>query len=174
VKTLPQLQESPVNDIEANGNRLPKPSIDNIHPDISQKYSENLYKFMRKNAWLYRGVFRHNDGSLWIGMKDGWFNGCRLNSVLAKGAKTETSCWACEPQSNWTLVSDFWERYLEIGKCAIDTDHAHYGHEKDGRWQYHVGKVRVCAWCGYQEALMAETIVQYHWRPLESLETPRI
>lgn len=143
-----------------------KLSLEQIVPKKSIAYSPNLYEWMKKRAHFYadyadgagtpHSVWRvkagmgrdtFNEGSLFIGMPGdhGDFLGSRLMNALCEGGKA--SAW-CYPGllAHLEPVEGFWERYLQVGRCAVDPDHSiHY---LDDRWHQNSADKRTCRWCG--------------------------
>ena len=133
----------------------------------NDKFSLNLYKFLKKHGEHYREVYfspwdcitgkmdvvysqnKTVASSIYIGFldEDGYFMGARLTEICCNGAKTKT--WAYPPK-DFTPIVDFWERYSENGKCVIDPEHTFY-YQKD---RYELGgSLRACKWCGRIERL---------------------
>lgn len=157
-----------------------KLALEQIHPKGGAKFSPNLYQWMRKHAHFYadgagtpHGVWRvkpgmgrdiYHEGSLMLGMAGdhGDFLGTRLMSVLCEGAKA----------TNWCLpglldrlepVEDFWDRYVQVGRCAIDPDHSiHY---IDDRWHQNSTDKRTCRWCSHEQNrhLLSEIVEREAW-----------
>lgn len=119
------------------------------------KYSPNLRSFVlrwhRKLGKTIKGpvpqVYRLSDGRLYIGYLDdyGALIGACLNTVLGRGASTQTFCYAHIRNPEW--VEGFWEQYGEDGRCAIDRDHTTYFIGDNTRWRVD-GDHRSCLWCG--------------------------
>lgn len=64
------------------------------------------------------------------------------------------------------LVDGFWIRYLEIGRCAIDADHAEQFSAGD---RYTLdGDVRTCLWCGakHQWTIVPRVVHDETWAVL--------
>ena len=125
--------------------------IQNIHPKLGEKYSPNLYAWLTKKnnthrAWNSR-VYQDKEGTFWIGFNDGnvFMCGSRLMGVLCNGAKEGTGAYS--NMQSMTEITDFWERYMDIGRCAIDIDHKMYFINDDNRWKVE-GDQRECQWCG--------------------------
>lgn len=115
------------------------------------KFSPNL------NAWL-RGTQQRNlglhdmfvdaDGARWLGQidEDGWFIGSCLASILTRGGRALVGTWF--PASDGlTRDADFWKRYSNIGRCAIDERHRMHFIGGDTRWVGNEDR-RSCVWCG--------------------------
>lgn len=146
-------------------------------------FSENLWKWVRKHkdhplfvafsekdgesydeaktcaSRLYVG-FHHLDG-------DGWLNGARLSEILCYG--TKASEWAYPPGMKFTEIADWWEKYMERGKCFIDPEHTLYLDKE--RWMEE-GNIRTCVWCGiFQQQEHVEMVPRKDWRPIETTPT---
>jgi len=141
-------------------------TIELINPKNGDKYSANLYKYLKKYKRSKHDVYRNSeDSSLWIGYFDEhtFFIGAKMASVLCEGGKAFRACF---PPSFFTLpvlISDFWENYQKIGRCAIDSKHERcfIGGE---RWSKN-GNVRTCLWCGHVQYLKqwTETVERNAW-----------
>jgi len=138
-----------------------------LSPKRGPSFSPNLYRWMRDCAHFYtdggvaQAVYRvKNDspatsylgaGTLVIGIPmhgypgDKDFSGAPLIGVLCKGSSEPRVCFA-NLVPDLELVEGFWDRYLAVGRCAIDPDHNE--HFLGGaRFQEH-GDHRTCLWCG--------------------------
>lgn len=133
-----------------------------IDPRNGSKYSPNLLKWLRKRRW-WKGedarVYRADDNRLYIGVfdREGFFSGSNLQAVLCRGRQCESGCYG---RIDIKEVVDFWERYVAIGRCAIDTDHRQHFVGDETRWLVE-GNRRSCQWCGncVQELREREEIV---------------
>ena len=143
--------------------RSPKPNklvLSDINPDNGSKFSPNLFKFLsasrNKIQALYAQVWVDADGVLYLGWRDEAksFFGCQLMQVLCNGTRTQT--W-CIERLKLKLLNNFWEEYLRIGRCAIDTAHAmpfavnnpNVSLDSE-RWD-EKPTVRTCRWCGHKQ-----------------------
>lgn len=144
--------------------------LDDIAPEKSPSYSPNLYRWMHRRAHFYRGggvadgVYRVKSGSgasehfgagaLLIGYPtngypgDNFFSGSRLMAVLCQGSRENR--WAYPGiATDLEWLDDFWDRYLVVGRCAIDP-----GHEEHfactNRYSTS-GDERACLWCGHRQ-----------------------
>lgn len=125
-------------------------NIDAIHPRNGAKFSPNLHEFLscrrERLAVRYARVYIDKDGVLWLGYLDeGYLIGARLMQILCNGRKTET--FAFGNLGRLIEVPEFWQRYMEVGRCAIDTQHQMFFVGDDTRWSV-AGDVRKCLWCG--------------------------
>lgn len=125
-----------------------------IDPKLNPAFSPNLHAFVRSKVddlQVFRVTKAHGSllvGQLAIGyVYDGDFIGCQLTHVLCYGRKART--WSFPGTDCIELVPDFWERYLQVGRCAIDRDH--HTHYQDNRWELIAGDKRRCKWCGHQQ-----------------------
>lgn len=124
--------------------------VSTIAPKNHVKYSKNLFTWIRKNIkdHLFPEVFADDVGTFWIGFlyEDGWFHGVRIFEVLCEGNSAKVFAYA-KNQLNLTKDDSFWQRYQEIGRCAIDTKHQCWFIDDNTRWEYK-GDERYCKWCG--------------------------
>lgn len=147
------------------------------------RYSENLYKWLRKHKALPLFVayspISHIDGgdlgpfnpgktcaaNLYVGygqIDDGFLFGSRLSEILCEGAKTST--WAHGPARKFQVLPNWLEEYAKAGKCFIDPEHRLYADRE--RWQESEnGQRRTCAWCGqHKQYLQTKVILRHDWR----------
>lgn len=156
--------------------------LSDIDPKKSPAFSPNLFKWLQLRARHYRGgviphaVYRikagtpsstrlmFEAGTLLIGLPadghpgDTDFIGARLTAVLCQGSKETSWCYAgITPDIE--VVDGFWDRYLQVGRCAIDPEHKEHFVGND---RYTVtGDTRACQWCGHkQQKLVTERIVK--------------
>jgi hypothetical protein len=124
-----------------------------IAPAKGGKYSPNLYKWLTQRDKKHRAetskVFSAPDGGLWIGMLDDdiFLIGCRLMTVLCSGTKAKSMAYPLKQIGPLEEVPDFWARYLEVGRCAIDQEHTMFFVGDETRWLVD-GEKRECMWCG--------------------------
>ncbi|MBA9965067.1 hypothetical protein D7S56_20955 [Ralstonia pickettii] len=143
--------------------------LGDISPSRSISFSPNLYAWMKKEGHFY------SDGghaeqiymvlpksqlaecfgaeTLMIGHPynqyegDSDFSGIRLFSALCLGARAGRMCYS-GAMGSLKLVAGFWERYLEVGRCAIDPEHQE--HFVGGERYAIRGETRSCLWCSTQ------------------------
>ena len=131
-----------------------------INPKNHEKYSPNLYKWLKKrdesNRQKYR-VYKKDDGVLYIGeILDGGLSGTRLITVLCLGSKAE-ELFFCD-KNQYKEVVGFWENYIRIGRCAIDPEHREYFSCAGSRF-IESNECRVCNWCGQKQKKVITTRV---------------
>lgn len=155
------------------------PNLDAIKPTGPGKYSPNLYQWLKAQPRndLIR-VFKDQDGTLWIGYFDddnadgGWFTVVRLMSVLCMGRKATTGAYAARSDFKLHEIEDFWARYQEDGRCAIDPEHVRGFTGDETRWKEH-GDTRECLWCGRRTEKLetwTETVLRKAWRPIDQTQ----
>ncbi len=151
--------------------------LSKIHPKVHSRYSPNLHKWLKSRTQGSAGfllehikVYRHPNGVLYIGHKDAdnsaWLNGSKLNEVLSFGSKA--GVWAYSGMQNVPELSDFWESYERIGRCAIDPDHATYFTNDPKRWAVN-GTHRECLWCGNHRQVLEKKVLRRTietWKPI--------
>jgi len=144
-------------------------NIDSIHPKNGKKFSPNLHRFMKNKGAAFASVqlvYEDSEGVLWIGYcDDHFFTGARLVSVLCD-YKSQTFAHIGKVQT-LTEVSNFWERYVRDGRCAIDQSHSMYFVGNDKRWKIEKN-TRACQWCGHHVQVQIEwqeTIDKSAWIP---------
>ncbi len=150
-----------------------------ISPKLHERYSPNLYNWLKglshRRHLPQNRVWRCPDDRLWIGwLDDGFLIGARLNGVLCNGRREQTMAYTLKSLGKLTEVADFWPRYMEIGRCAIDVDHTTPFQNSDGRWLV-LGDKRQCQWCGQKQTLRrwTETVERSRWESLNAKAEPR-
>lgn len=143
---------------------LDKASIDRFSNLIHEKYSENLFKFlktMNRQGKELPLVYSDSSGDLWTGYyHDGDFIGGRILPILC-GSR---SSFCYSKMEEMTPEINFWSEYERIGRCAIDRDHSVFFLKADFRYT-DVGDKRTCNWCGCEQRLerWQETIEKTKW-----------
>lgn len=162
----------------------PTMNLKEISPARSPAFSPNLYHWMHSEGHAYKDggvaetIFRvlrgsklaklYGAGTLMIGCHykqykgDTDFSGALLMSVLCNGSKAKRVCYPGAANS-LEVVKGFWNRYLQVGRCAIDPAHQEhfFGNER-----YSVaGDTRTCLWCGqtHQRVLTPRTVFDESW-----------
>lgn len=155
-----------------------------IKPSISAAFSPNLYRWMMRyghefsDGGVAETIYRvipnsrlaneYGAGTLFIGCpynqheKDADFSGSQIMTVLCNGSKATRYCLAGAMRS-LEVVENFWDLYLQIGRCAIDPDHNEHFLGND---RYSVsGDVRTCLWCGkkHQKIVVPKTTFEEDW-----------
>ncbi|EML2391413.1 hypothetical protein QBO83_004204 [Pseudomonas aeruginosa] len=136
-----------------------------IRPKRSAAFSPNLRKWLlaygRPGDAVYRlrpgqrpgqhsSRYGGGEGALFIGQPfngyagDQDFSGILLMSVLCNGPGAKRCCLP-GAMRDLEVVEDFWLRYREVGRCAIDPEHQVLF--RDGGRYRHVGDEAVCCWC---------------------------
>lgn len=134
-------------------------ALEDINPTNGDKYSPNLYKFMRARLrdcnWARWQVatWSSDYGSFPCLVRE-WTdsNGVHLQmsaklwEALCRGSKT---CNGFYPGRRFTFDRpNFWDEYKAIGRCAIDPEHRERFVAGD-RWEESAdGQTRRCRWCG--------------------------
>lgn len=141
--------------------------ISSINPKLGTKYSPNLFKWLKKRGkehrqWTSR-VYTDKHGYLMIGYPDdSFFIGSNLITVLCNGSNAESfAICRIMPVKE---VDGFWDRYIEVGRCAIDPKHDMVFQNDDERWET-TGDSRVCRWCGEKQVRKSwkEVVTHYKW-----------
>jgi hypothetical protein len=141
--------------------------LSTVQTKHGEKYSPNLYQFLRHNKLirLYGHVWKDKENTLWIGLKDdGFFIGARLIAALCHGGKTPTASHA--GIGPLTEVKNFWNEYLQIGRCAIDRNHQMPFIGSENRFRTSDDPdIRTCKWCGItqQRKIHARTVIEEKW-----------
>lgn len=135
--------------------------LETIAPKNAPSFSANLHRWMQKNGRAGDTVYSldaggklakvYGAGTLFLGQPygdysgDTDFSGVRLMEVLCNGASAVRSCFAGDAPS-LVEVPRFWERYKQVGRCAIDVSHS-IGFRDDAERFHEVGGRRICKWC---------------------------
>jgi hypothetical protein len=141
--------------------------LDDIEPGKSESFSPNLYSYLKARGHFYpdggtpEGVYvvlggaqpadAYGTGTQMIGFADGDnFVGAPLLDVIELGVEAERMAYPIG--RHVVLLRGFWDRYLGVGRCAIDP--LHQEQLLDNRYTER-GDVRVCKWCGrHQEKVL--------------------
>lgn len=116
-------------------------------------HSPNLRKWLNKALKSYGrmpSVYTGEGGVKWIGWlddEDRWFSGCRISRPLCDGSKARIYAYQPSHSDGLRVDADFWDRYVLIGRCAIDELHRQSYIGDDTRWATN-GYERDCLWCG--------------------------
>jgi len=155
-----------------------------LMPEKFASFSPNLYRWMKEHTHFYRdggmtdSVYRVKPGTraaerlgagtLMIGHPfnghpgDTDFSGARLVGALCQGGKATRFCYG-GLAPDMELMEGFWDRYLQVGRCAIDPEHdMHFS----GGERYSInGDQRECLWCGkkQQKVLTPRTVYDETW-----------
>ena len=145
---------------------------------VSDKYSTNLYKYLKKNPnsrIFYRKVNRWNEeeleynvhnfsiGNAILGVEyhDNYVGNC-LMDILQKSSSTR---WCYLKSMHGELVDitdEFFRDYELIGRCLFDPTHSKWVLGDDKRFTYINEDSRICNWCGqsHTKRIETETIVK--------------
>lgn len=151
--------------------------LEDIDPGKAISFSPNLYAYLRARGHFYgeggtpEGVYvvqsgampadAYKPGSLMIGFPSGEdFYGTPLMAALGRGAKAERMAYPIGKQVH--LLRGFWDRYLKVGRCAMDPLHIEPFFEN--RFGEAKG-IRTCLWCGKkkQNVLHSSTDHDVSW-----------
>jgi hypothetical protein len=132
----------------------------------SDKYSWNLYRFIKQVPRAYRVFIKHN-GEVLIGYPDdtGQLIGTQLSAVLRTSTRT-FALWSIGLSSNKEtkeITEAFWERYHLIGACSLDTSYHAFVNDE--------GK-RTCSRCGYEEVKRVVMEPREYWESAKGYDDP--
>jgi hypothetical protein len=127
---------------------------------ISDFYSWNLYRWLRKNKGEYCEIFNTGQAfnHLIIGRKypDGDIIGFRLKELCSGSSTVKFPQKFCYGDQEWPEVTEeFFAEYSRIGVCAIHGDMAH-------KWEYG-GSLRGCEYCGKVERKKIKMVEVVSW-----------
>lgn len=137
-----------------------------IDPKLKPSYSTNIHEWMK--AWTKKHspehlpeVWKTFDNVVLIGKsynygQDSSLVGVRLFQVFVDG--TRANRYTCSYlHHSATQTEDFWEQYLEIGRCAYDTEHNTHFLDTENRYTYNSEtNTRKCNWCGAEHKRRVE------------------
>lgn len=149
----------------------------------SDKYSKNIYKYLKDNprlmrVWcdespfddtdpLYEGCVRKPFDVNNMDLRNLYFGlpepgtvcilGKSINSLIHGGRGSQETFSYIGPKCTKyvEVTKEFYEKYIEIGRCI-------YGHrlhlqDDEDRFTYLDDKHRKCNWCGHEEHLVTKT-----------------
>lgn len=147
---------------------------------ISDKYSSNLYKFLKKyNKQGYNKVYfdpvDNYDGHLieldmnflplaniYIGnMIEEDVIGNSLSKIVTGQSIYKLICRINDKAEYIDITDEFWKRYEEIGRCLFIDHNGWYQDDNNTRFTYTDGITRVCNWCGKRESKRIEEIIKH-------------
>lgn len=158
--------------------------LSELNPKQSPSFSPNLYKWMREHAHFYKDggvaetVYRvkpNTPSAKHFGANtkvigypingyegDTDFSGALLIGVLCNGVNEKRACYA-GLALDVELVDNFWEQYLDIGRCAIDPEHKE--HFINGERYVIEGDTRTCLWCNAKQkrVLTNRVVIDESW-----------
>jgi hypothetical protein len=148
----------------------------------ADRYSKNLYNWVKKHAGHCDLVVAYSQRQLghaftyaetaascmYIGfgdLDDYWLHGSRLSTIICEGG--HASSWAYPPAEDFKVIPDWWQNYLERGKCCIDPEHNLYW-DVD-RFEDNEGTLRACRWCGLtqRKRTWIEQVERVVWETIE-------
>lgn len=132
---------------------------------ISDKYSSNLYKFIKKYKNKYTKVFFHPisnwdgsevkldmnnlDGSqVYIGeISDEDMTGKSLMNILTGQKIYTVHCYYNIKNDLINITDEFWDKYVDVGRCLFIGHNGWYQDDCNTRFTYLDDKTRKCNWC---------------------------
>ena len=150
---------------------LPAPiPVQDLHPKKHEKFSPNLHRWLvaggKSSRITHSRVYRLADGTRWIGYLDeDFFIGSRLMGVLCNGRREDSAAYPLARMGTMEEDIGFWDRYLAIGRCAIDPEHREHFINAQNRFSEVSKDVRCCNWCGQRQVLKRwkETVTREKW-----------
>ncbi len=145
----------------------------------SDKYSWNLYKYLHK----YKGNTRvyYNKSDIMSSDKDSYNkNTLRLSDILV-GTPVEHEdsvignslleiLRKVPSQQYWyqsalitysDITEEFYNDYIDIGRCLIDNSHTGWLRNTDNRFTYINDNERKCNWCGIEQHREVEEVIKH-------------
>lgn len=144
-----------------------------IRPDLHPKFSPNLFLYLTSRKMEHDAKLVRVYGSpqwqsqLILGIIDtlprtDWsfgVRGCRLMAALSSPRKRENAHFMGQ---DFQEVEGFWERYVSIGRCALDEEHRTSFIGDDGRWSKEGKNRRRCTWCGMVQKIIKRRVSKTH------------
>ena len=146
-------------------------SANDIKPQvhgISDFFSWNLYRFVRKNPtalkvwlgnWNTITGFDAENPVVYIGRDrdKNWIHARSLRNLCTVGSGLEMFAYGgCHGTKDWQDITEqFWKSYLENGVCAIHGDFAHKWHK--------TGNERQCEYCRKVQTKIEVTQIVSSW-----------
>lgn len=123
-------------------------------PEVSDKYSWGIYKWLKTNGTNFRVLLDPSkDKTLtrrlnFISDEGGRGTiGSNVHSIMT-GQRT-LYCFSLCPLHKYTDVTDwFWSNYLRFGRCMVDPEHSMWFLSDDGRYTMINKNSKRCNWCG--------------------------
>lgn len=132
----------------------------------SDKYSSNLYKYLKENpkAKVFYSktnysteeeqVYDKNNlstMSTYIGQSlDGGISGVRLQEILGRLPKMGYFYLMSEDEYV-DVTEEFFEDYKKIGRCLFDSNHSRWLLGDENRFAYSDEDTRECNWCNLKQ-----------------------
>ena len=139
---------------------------------ISDKYSANLYKYLKKNpnARIYMSKrclikdipIEYGEGSLntyntFVGqIYDDFLSGNKLMEILQKNTNNHWAFMLSQLDLE-DITEQFFCDYKSIGRCLWDKNHHRSMRYDDNRFTYINEDSRICNWCGQSHTKRIET-----------------
>lgn len=145
-------------------------SIQDLTPKKHEKFSPNLHRWLtargNSSRVTHSRVYRLKNGTRWIGYLDeDFFIGARLMGVLCNGRREDSAAYPRAGMGPMEEDVGFWDRYLAIGRCAIDPEHREHFINAVNRFIGVSKTVRCCNWCGQRQVLKrwVESVKREKW-----------
>jgi hypothetical protein len=157
--------------------------LKSVDPKISGgKFSPNLHRWLKKerrHLHELQAFDSHDEergglyGRIYIGYRyDDEVHGSRLATVLGQGGRAMVFCFP--GSQHWTPLEGWWDRYVAVGRCAIDPEHDVSFQQDHGPRYTQIGDVRTCNWCGaiHRRERYTETRVYERERFVQTFAPP--
>lgn len=154
------------------------PQIKPRNARVSDKYSANLYRFIRERR-LVTVLFHKPSGQRYLTCsnwrEDDWphVTGARIWHVLIATRRPEdcTAVYVGHLYADCEDITEvFWREYIRKGRCALDPEHERYFQGDEDRFSM-IASARRCNWCGLWFRKEVEKVVEIkritHWVPVE-------
>lgn len=135
---------------------------------ISDKYSANLYKYLKKNpqSRVYTPIAEKyskdtfSAGDVWLGVFHivglTGIAGKRLQMILS-GENSMNHLMPANREEYVDITAKFFEDYKEIGRCLLDPSHTGWLRYDEGRFTFSEN-ARTCNWCGRTQLKTTTTV----------------
>lgn len=133
---------------------------------ISDKYSWNLYQFLKKHPhyrvfWMEKDRFfgdlvkfseieraRNISSHIVIGYSTNTYSGAFLGDIMQKSNPTTWSLMLYDPKWFTDITDWFIDMYQKIGRCAFDPKHTAWYKGDEDRFIEVTNNTKKCRWCG--------------------------
>ena len=139
---------------------------------ISDKYSWNLYRFLKKFIGKEVWSFQSPKGRIFLAIlqkpgKKGQDNfGNFLNTIQMNNinAKVDYYSWVNEDFTQYKEITEtFFKEYQTKGRCAIDKDHEGWLSGTKNRFTQIDAETKKCNWCGVILKKKTRLIEEIYW-----------
>lgn len=129
---------------------------------ISDKYSWNLYTYLKKNKGEHRILLSPKDTTFHpmnMLVLQGTI-GKHLWAIMGEGKATRYDFSLYDLKSYTDITEEFWEHYVAKGRCVFDKEHGGWWVGGDQRFTMIDTDTKVCQWCNATLRRTEETVTR--------------